>query len=92
MKTPKDTNVIGFPSDFAAFKWLDQNAVGPTCWRLNGHPGHGVYSPEPEFPLTLEQMAALSAWCLREQAFLENVLDAGCTLEEARFCMTTEAV
>lgn len=47
---------------------------------------------EPEFPLTLEQMAALSAWCLREQAFLENVLDAGCTLEEARFCMTTEAV
>lgn len=47
---------------------------------------------EPEFPLTLEQMAALSAWWLREQAFLENVLDAGCTLEEARFCMATEAV
>lgn len=37
--------LIGFPSSFAAMKWLDANAVGPTEWRLNGHPGSYTYIP-----------------------------------------------
>lgn len=37
-----------------------------------------------------QQIAALSAWVLREQDFRQMLTDAGCNDNEARFVMTSE--
>jgi hypothetical protein len=37
-----------------------------------------------------EILTHLSAWILAEQRFLEMLSDAGCSLDEGRFCMSAE--
>lgn len=38
----------------------------------------------------IQNIAALSAWVLREQDYRQMLQDAGCTDNEARFVMTSE--
>lgn len=40
--------IVGFPSSFAADKWLTRTADGPASYRLNGHPGTYVFDPALE--------------------------------------------
>lgn len=37
--------MIGFPSSFAAFKYLDAHAAGPVSWKLNGEGRPQTYTP-----------------------------------------------
>jgi len=37
-RTPLQSGIVGFPSSFAAFKYLESMAVGPVSWKLNGNP------------------------------------------------------
>lgn len=43
---PYGGGLHGFPSTFAAFKYLDAIAQGPCSWRLNGYPGAQLYRPD----------------------------------------------
>lgn len=45
-KQYKSGGLVGFPSAFAAFKYLDATAAGPCSWKLNGESRPQAYDPE----------------------------------------------